>query len=131
MDDCSVMTIETANFPFVAELPKREVKRVVSAWDMMNEVQRLTEEHGLLVQPGLAAKCLSVSKQRIHDFMKEGRLQVIDVNGHPFVTKNSVVALASAERKQGRPFKVVKLTVKDSVTSGVEVGMALSKKIGK
>jgi uncharacterized protein (UPF0261 family) len=122
-------TAETANFPFVAELPKREQKKVLSAWDVLAEFQRLTEEHGVLVPPRLVAKCLSVSKQRVHQFMTEGRLQVIDVNGHPFVTKNSVVAFAETERKGGRPQKVVRLSIKDNLMTGGEVGMAMIERL--
>jgi len=38
--------------------------------------------------------------------MDVGKLEKVEVNGHPYVTVQSVVAYCETERKAGRPAKV-------------------------
>lgn len=97
---------EALEFPYVETLPKREKSKVVKVWDLFQEMSRVTDEKGMLVPQSLVAKVLDVSRQRIHDLVKQGGLETHDVFGVPFVTERSVVAYAKSERKAGRPMKV-------------------------
>lgn len=103
---CAVMIdAATPDFPFVAELPKRERSRLVTVWDRLAELRQVSAEHGQLLPPHFAAKLLDISPQRISELTKAGRFVRVEVNGHPFLTESSVVEYARSERKAGRPFK--------------------------
>lgn len=100
------MVNAVAEFPFVADLPAKDVGKVKSALDLVNELKAATLEHGVLIPVSLAATLLDVKKQTVHHFMSNGRLKRIDCHGHVFVTENSLLDLAKSERKAGRPFKL-------------------------
>lgn len=93
------------DFPFVAELPKREKSKLVRVWDHFRELSRISETEGMLIPMSFAAIVLDVCRQRVYQLAEEGRLKVIKVNGHSFVTENSVVDYAASERKAGRPVR--------------------------
>ena len=101
------------DFPFVQELPKREQKKVASVWDQIQEIKRAIEDKGLLIPAPMAAELLGLSRQRVHMFASEKRLEAVYVNGHPFITEASLVEFAKVERKNGRPFKAP--TLKESL----------------
>lgn len=94
------------DFPFVAELPKREKSRAVQVWEAFRELSRIAETEGAPIPQAFAAKLLGISHQRVSELANEGRLKTCDVNGVRFVTENSVVAYAKSERKAGRPVKL-------------------------
>jgi hypothetical protein len=91
------------DFPFVAELPKREKSKVVKVWESFQELSRVSAVEGMLIPQAFAAKVLDVSRQRVYELSGEGRLKVVLVNGHKFVTEKSVIDYAKSERKAGRP----------------------------
>ena len=90
-------------FPFVAELPKREKSRLVKIWDQLQELSALMEEKGLLVPFPVAASLLEISHQRVQEICESGRLDRIEFRGHRYVTEKSIVEFAKCERKAGRP----------------------------
>ncbi len=106
---------EAFEFPFVeqlpklSDLPKREKSRMQRIWDDFRALSKIAEEKGMLCPVALAAKILDVSRQRAYDLIGEGRLEVVEVNGHQFVTEKSVIDYALSERKAGRPSKTVQL----------------------
>lgn len=100
------MTGQIEEFPFVAEMPKRAKSKLATRWEVFERMQAIVEVEGLLVPPVLAGKLLGVSKQRVDELMKVGRLKRVDWEGHPFVTENSLHEYARSERKGGRPPKV-------------------------
>jgi len=91
------------DFPFVAELPKREKSKVVKVWESFQELARISETEGVLIPVSFAAKVLDVSRQRIDELIAGERMKCYLVNGHRFVSENSVVEYAKGERKAGRP----------------------------
>lgn len=95
-------------FPFVEQLPKREKSKVAKLWDVLAEASALTEEKGMLLPSRFAAKLLGISQARVDQLMDAGKLERVELDGHPFVTENSVVAFAKTERKAGRPVKAPK-----------------------
>jgi len=92
-------------FPFVAEMPKREKSKVMKVWEHFRELSRISEVEGMLIPMAYAALVLDVCRQRVYQLADDGRLKVIEVNGHQFVTERSVVDYAATERKAGRPLK--------------------------
>jgi hypothetical protein len=94
---------EVADFPFVAELPKREKGRIATLWDKFQEAREIIDREGVLVPPSFAAKVMNVSKQRVCQLMDSGRLKRVDFDGQSLVTENSIVEWAKAEHKGGRP----------------------------
>lgn len=92
---------EALDFPFVKSLPKRDKKKAVSMWEAFQELQRLTEKHGMLMPVRFAARILGVSVQRVYDLMNEDRLGFVKADGKIFVTGDSVTAYAKSERKAG------------------------------
>lgn len=93
-------------FSFMADLPVREKSRVVKVWEQFQKLKQIERERGSIVSPGFAAKLLDVSKQRVSQLLQRGRLERVDVDGHPFVTEASIVQYAKEERKGGRPRKL-------------------------
>lgn len=94
------------DFPFVAELPKREKSRLAKMWDAFNEMKELQKRHGSLVPVQVCAALGGVSNQRICQLADEGRLVRIEFHGHPYIAEDSFVEWASSERKSGRPLGV-------------------------
>jgi len=97
---------DIAEFPFVADLPKREKTKLASLWDNFQEIKTVTEAHGMLVPVSLAAELLGISRQRIHELMEAGRLQRVEFRGRAYMTEDQLHEYARAERKAGRPPKV-------------------------
>lgn len=93
-------------FSFVEALPKREKSRLVKCWEFAKEIARISDTEGDLLPVSFACKLLDVSRSRIDQFVTDGRLKRFDVDGHVFITSNSIVECAKIERKHGRPFKV-------------------------
>jgi hypothetical protein len=100
----AVDTLDLGEFPFVAELPKREKRAVVTAWDMWQEAKELIAAKGNLIPLTLAADLGGVSKQRISDLVRAGRLERVALGNHVFVTESSLLSWVRSERKPGRPW---------------------------
>ena len=96
-----------SDFPFVAELPKREKSRLVRVWDSLREFSASLEGKGLPVPFKTAAALLEVSVQRVDELATDGALERVEFMGHRYVTENSLVAHCRTERKRGRPQKVI------------------------
>lgn len=93
-------------FPFVEELPKREKSKLRKVWDELEALRQVSAEKGQLLPVQFVSELASVSRQRVHELMTEGRLERVEVNGRPFVTESSLLAWVKTERKTGRPPKV-------------------------
>lgn len=97
---------QALEFSFVEAMPKREKSRLVKCWEFAKEIARISETEGDLLPVSFACKLLDVSRSRIDQFVTDGRLKRFDVDGHVFISSNSIVECAKIERKHGRPFKV-------------------------
>jgi hypothetical protein len=100
-------TARAEDFPFMAELPKREKSKLAKGWELFRELQKTVEEKGFLVPANFASEILGVSKQRVHFLIKENRLETIVIQGHNYITEDSLVEFARSERKSGRPLNIV------------------------
>jgi len=96
-----VINADASEFPFVAALPKREAKKVVSLWDQWQEFKAIVKHRGHVIPKPLAAKLAGVSKQRIHQLVGDGRLQTLEIGGSVFITEESFTSWVSSERKSG------------------------------
>ena len=93
-----------SEFPFVADMPKREKSRLARLWDTFQQIREATNRHGCLLPQHYAADLLGVSRQRVHVLVNEGRLTSVEVAGVRYVTEDSLLAWATSERdKGGRP----------------------------
>jgi len=81
-------------FPFLASAAKSERSPI-------RQFLELTREHGPLLTPVLAARTLKVSRQRVHQFMNEGRLPVVQVDGHPMIPAAGLDLFMSEKRGSG------------------------------
>jgi hypothetical protein len=68
-------------------------------------MEEISKTDGNLIPLTLAAKCLDLSRSRVDDLVRDGRLKRVDIDGHVFLTENSIVECAKIERKNGRPPK--------------------------
>lgn len=100
------MNDAVADFPFVAELPKREKSRLARLWDHLREVRAVQAEKGEVIPQSFVGDLLGLSTQRVGQFLDEGRLEGVSINGRRYVTVRSIEQFAQVERKTGRPFKV-------------------------
>jgi hypothetical protein len=118
------MTTDVSEFPFVAELPKREKGRVRTLWDALDGFIDLVEQHGPPVGFTMAAKLLGLSRERIYQLADAKKFTVImSPDGRQVIGAKSLVEFAETERKNGRPLKfdstvngklLIRLSSKDS-----------------
>ena len=100
----ALSTVDLAEFPFVAEMPKRERSRLRTVWDTFLEAKALTEAKGMLIPLSLAASLGGVSKTRIYQLCDSGALERVEFGKNGFVTESSFMTWVQGERKAGRPF---------------------------
>lgn len=98
---------EFAEFPFVAEMPKREKSRLAKVWDAFEAVRQSYAENGIPVAYKAAATLLEISHQRVDQLCESGKLKRVEFGGHRYVTEKSLIEFARSERKTGRPQKVI------------------------
>jgi len=115
---------QTIDFPFVAEMPKRERSKVATLWDRFQQLKSITEEKGMLLPVVFCAKLLGVSRQRVYVLLDEGKMERIDLDGQMFVTEESFIAWCRAEHKAGRPTQLQSATLADCVALGRELTKA-------
>lgn len=93
-------------FPFVESLPKSEKSKLAKIWDAFHAARALSAEHGILLHQSFVALLLDISRQRVKELIKDGRLKAVMLGDKELVTENSVIAWAQAEHKAGRPVNV-------------------------
>lgn len=122
----TVFEAQVNDFPFVADLPKREKGKVAKLWDAFKLLREQTAIHGILVPRPLAAQLLDLSTQRIDQLATAGRLETVVVDGHVYVTEKALLAFAIVERKTGRPFKTAEKCC--TFSGAMEVARSMVKK---
>ena len=95
-----------SEFSFVEALPKTEKSRLVKVWDLFKQMKEISGTEGDLLPLMFAAKLLDLSRTRMDQLIADGRLKRYSLDGHVFITSNSIVEFAKTERKNGRPLKV-------------------------
>ena len=90
---------------FMEDVPKTEKSQLAKMKEQFASVKAIVEEKGMIVPVQLAAKMASLSNQRIRQLIDSGRMEVVRLDGHVYVTEESLVDLLSSERKAGRPSK--------------------------
>jgi len=102
----SVFEATVNEFPFVEQLPKRQKTKLVQVWELVQQMSEVIKTEGALLPPMLVAKALDLSRTRIDELCQDGRLKRMTIDGHVFITENSLVAFAKEERKNGRPLNL-------------------------
>lgn len=102
--------VAVAEFPFVAQMPRREKTRLQRVWDVLAEYRATIAREGNLVPASLVSALLDLSHQRVLQLCEAGKLKRVEVAGHVYVTELSVLDLAKTERRRGRPLKVKDMT---------------------
>lgn len=97
---------EALEFPFTATMPKREKSKLTKVWELLQRMKQISDTEGDLVPVMMAAKLLGISRSRVDQFVQEGRLKRYEIDGHVFLTENSIVECAKTERRNGRPLKI-------------------------
>lgn len=98
---------EALEFPFTATMPKREKSKLVKCWELLQRMKAISATEGDLVPLMMGAKLLGLSRSRVDDLVRDGRLKRYDIDGHVFLTENSIVECAKVERRNGRPLKTI------------------------
>jgi excisionase family DNA binding protein len=93
----------TLEMPFVSSLPVREKSKLAQAWDEFQELKVLMLERGPAIPVGHVATLLGVSRQRVYQWIDDGRLTPFDFHGRTFLFEDEIEQLAKEERKSGRP----------------------------
>jgi hypothetical protein len=108
-----------SEFPFVAELPKREKSKLEKVWDHLAEVRAVTAQRGPVIPQIMAAHLLNIGRARVGQLVDDGKLETVLVNGVRYVTADSVEAWAKSNRgKGGRPRKVSNLELAKASLEG-------------
>lgn len=102
---------QALEFPFTASMPKREKSKLAKCWDLLQRMKAISATEGDLVPLMMGAKLLGLSRSRVDDLVRDGRLKRYDIDGHVFLTENSIVECAKTERKNGRPLKTLSSNV--------------------
>jgi hypothetical protein len=98
-------TTMAAEFPFVAEMPKREKSKYAKFKERYSAYKAFIDENGAVVTTGIASKLSGVGTQRIRDLIEDGRLKSCKFDGLLYVTEDTLVDFMASERKAGRPSK--------------------------
>jgi predicted DNA-binding transcriptional regulator AlpA len=106
---------QLVEFPFMAEMPKRERSKMGTLWDRFTQLKEITEKKGMLLPVVFCSKLLGVSRQRVYDLLKEGRMERVEVEGQMYITEESFVAWCKAEHKAGRPVRALSLSESKAV----------------
>lgn len=96
----------TLDFPFVADLPKREKSVIRTLWDEIGYCCEAQKRFGPVLPETVAAGALGISRQRMNQLVKAGRFETVTMGKRTYVTEDSLRAFAATERKSGRPAKV-------------------------
>lgn len=81
-------------FPVLEE----KVKKRSPLWAYL----KATAEHGPLAPPMMIAASMGVSKQRVYQFISEGRLECVRVNGKMMVPVHKFEEFLLVARRQGQ-----------------------------
>ena len=92
-------------FPVAAGFPPAPKSRFVRLCEDLQELAAVVADKGLFLSQSKTARLLGVSTSRVGQFVDEGRLDVVIVDGTRYVTGASLKAFAKIERKNGRPIK--------------------------
>jgi uncharacterized protein (UPF0261 family) len=101
-------------FPFLADVPQKTSSRLARVLHSVQAIRAAVDRCGALVPREMLPTLLDVSHQRVAQLVNEGQLSQVEIQGHRFVTEDSLVAWVRAERKAGRPRKVKPPTIEQS-----------------
>jgi hypothetical protein len=92
------MATAEATLPFYNKLQKVERRADESLLSQIKRFQEITD--GGAIPPYMAAIGLGVSRQRVHDLIKKGKLRAWSFNGKPLVSIKDIDAFDEARKKE-------------------------------
>ena len=93
--------IQASEFPFVKDIPKRDKTRL----ERFLEVLAVAREKGPVWSIQVCARVAQISNQRVHELMRNGQIESVEVDGHPLIVESSFLAWLKVDNKGGRPRK--------------------------
>jgi hypothetical protein len=87
-------------------------QRVDRKRSVRERMRELTDLYGPMYPQSLLPWVLDLSKQRVSQFVQEGRLPAFEVAGHNYIPQRDVEAFCEEERVNGRPVR--ELTLRES-----------------
>ena len=82
--------------------PKMSLKGVIQ---FLREYRKTLNREGGLLPMTTAAALLGVSKQRVHELIREGTLTPVEACGKKWLSANQVEEFLKLHREPGRPWK--------------------------
>lgn len=114
----------TSEFAFMDGLPKREKTHRMKLLDVLAELEARSKIKGPVVPQSLAAEIIGVSRQRVAQFIDEGRIDAFTLNGSRFVFVRSLHDfLKAGPRPPGRPWPS---RMASAFKAGLHLGEAIS-----
>jgi hypothetical protein len=116
---------QTMDFPFVEELPKRERSKIATLWDRFHELRAITEEKGMLLPIPFCAALLGISRQRVDQLTRDGRLERVELDQAVFVTEKSLKRawlLHAKWRRQNKACPTATISLSSVYVPGFFVG---------
>ena len=96
---------QTLNPASIAEAPRSKPKKsLVSVLRFLNEYRKTLKQEGGLLPFTMAADLIGVSKQRVHELIKEGTFVPVEACGKKWLSANQVEAFIKLHRAAGRPW---------------------------
>jgi hypothetical protein len=88
-----------AHFAFMADVPldAKKQKRV----GLFTMLRAVFKEDGPYIPAGLVQELLGVSRQRVHQLIKDEKIKTVIVDGHHFVTEASLKAYLAESEERG------------------------------
>jgi hypothetical protein len=97
-------TDESGELPFMRGVTKSERKRLETVLDKWEEAKEVMRAKGAYVPVTFAAAMCNVSSSRMYDLCREGKVELVALGSHKFVTESSLFAWRNSQRQNGRPF---------------------------
>ena len=96
---------QTPNVPSPAEAPRRKQKMSLKGlFRFLQEYRKTFNSEGGLLPIATAARLMGLSKQRVHELIKEGTLVPVEACEKKWLSANQVEDFIKLEREAGRPW---------------------------
>jgi hypothetical protein len=113
---------DAMQFPFLAEVTPKTSTRVQRIVRAAKAIAEAVERNGSIIPREMVAGLVGLTRQRIHQLIESGDLVQVEIEGHAFVTEDSLVEWLKVERKAGRPRKVAKTMAEATAIAREMVG---------
>jgi hypothetical protein len=89
----------------VVKVDVASVERVAGPRSWLADFAKMSAKHGPFVPQAMLAQALGVTRQCVHEWVKRGRIESVEVKGDRFIPLRVAVSFLTESRKVGRPKK--------------------------